>query len=141
MNASRWYILLLVLIAASLRSVWASEASSAEADIDKQIRIYKLLLFSEDQQARKELLDVLADPNNPDARAAVCKALIAAREEKKQPPNNHDFIEPLMAMLSTETDRARSDLMAQALLMFRYESIEGRIEHLITDPNRPRRRA
>jgi HEAT repeat protein len=135
MNASRWYILLLVLIAASLRSVWASEASSAEADIDKQIRIYKLLLFSEDQQARKELLDVLADPNNPDARAAVCKALIAAREEKKQPPNNHDFIEPLMAMLSTETDRARSDLMAQALLMFRYESIEGRIEHLITDPN------
>jgi HEAT repeat protein len=122
-------------------------APPASAEVDKQIRIYKttlldgkdeqtrldaatLLLFNGNGEARKELLDVLRDPNHPEGRAAVCQALIIAREDRKPVAHKEEFIEPLIGVLSTETDASRAEQAAQALLMFSYGDIQGQLERL-----------
>lgn len=159
MNASRRYILLLVLIAGILPSAWAQEAAPAatekpaEQDVDPQIAINKksllegdeqtrlvaagLLLKSDHPQARKELLDVLGAADNPQARVAVCRALTTAREDRVSLPNRNDFIEPLIGVLKVENDSGRAELAAQALLMFPYESVAGHFEKLTADANMP----
>jgi len=129
----------------------AQEAASAPAtppaEVDKQIRIYKttllegkdeqtrldaatLLLFNGNGEARKELLDVLRDQGHPEGRAAVCQALIIAREDRKPVAHKEEFIEPLIGVLSTETDPSRAEQAAQALLMFSYGEIQGQLERL-----------
>ncbi len=159
MDASRRYILLLVLIVGGMQSAWTQEAApataekSAQTEVDPQIGINKkmllegndqtrlvaagLLLKSDHPQARKELLNVLGDPNHPEARGAICRALTAAREDRRSLPNRNDFIEPLMAVLRVENDPGRAELAAQALLMFPYESVVGHFEQLTTDTNVP----
>jgi len=159
MNASRRYILLLVLIAGILPSAWAQEAAPAaaekpaEKEVDPQISINKksllegdeqtrlvaagLLLKSDHPQARKELLDVLGAADNPQAQVAVCRALTTAREDRVSLPDRNDFIEPLIGVLKVENDPGRAELAAQALLMFPYESVAGHFEELTADANMP----
>ena len=156
MDAPRRCILLLVLITGFVGSVAAQETASAPpaaadtAEVDKQIGLYKtillegkdeqkrldaatLLLFNGNGEARKELLDVLRDQEHPEARIAVCKALTAAREDRKAVADKEEFIEPLIGVLSTENDPNRAELVAQALLMFAYNDIQGQLERLADD--------
>lgn len=126
-------------------------AQAASAQVDKQVRIYKstllegkdeqtrldaatLLLFNGNGEARKELLDVLRDQGHPEARAAVCRALTVAREDRKPVADKQEFIEPLIGVLSTENDPCRAELAAQALLMFTYDSVQRQLERLTDDP-------
>ena len=94
MNARRCGKLLLLLAIWRIPCLWAQEAApvpvqeTAQSEVDKQVRIYRssllegkdeqtrrdaatLLLFSESREARKEILDILRDPNHPAARAAI----------------------------------------------------------------------
>lgn len=126
-------------------------APAAIAEVDKQIGLYKtillegkdeakrldaaiLLLFNGNGEARKELLNVLGDSGHPEARAAVCKALTVAREDRESVADKEEFIEPLIGVLSTENDPCRAELAAQALLMFTYDNIQRQVERLVDDP-------
>ncbi len=160
MNARQCGTLLLLLAVWPLSCLGAQEAppapaqEAAQAEIDKQVRIYKsslldgkdeqtrldaatLLLFSESREARKEVLDILRDPNHPGARAAICKALTVARDNKQPVTGKEELVEPLMAVLSTENDPERAELAAQTLLIFTYETVQRRLEMLISDVNAP----
>ncbi|HPC94270.1 MAG TPA: hypothetical protein PLU87_04950 [Sedimentisphaerales bacterium] len=160
MNARRCGTLLLVLAVWPFSWIGAQESApvpaqgAAQAEIDKQVRIYKsslvdgkdeqtrldaatLLLFSESREARKEVLDILRDPNHPEARAAICKALIVARDNKQLVSGKEELVEPLMGVLSTENDPERAELAAQTLLIFAYETVQRRLEMLISDVNAP----
>lgn len=160
MNARRCGTLLLLLAICSFHRVRAQEAApapaqeAAQAEIDKQVKINRsilldgkdertrvdaatLLLHSESREARRELLDILRDPNNPPARAAICRALTVAREDKYAIADRQEFIEPLMAVLSTESEPERAELAAQTLLIFSYETIHRRLDAVISDANAP----
>jgi hypothetical protein len=156
MNA-RWCGTLLLLLAfCSFQRVWAQDAAptTTQAEIDKQVEVNKttlldgkdeqtrvyaatLLLFGGNGEGRKELLSILRDPNKPVARAAICKALMSARENKQPIPHKDEFVEPLMGVLSTESDPTRAELAAQSLLIFTYETIQRRLDAVIDDPNAP----
>ncbi len=161
MSASRLFILIAVLTVGFAPSAWAQEAAAPtgeEASLSeaaKQLSVYKaallegkdeqtrvtaaaLLLTSAIPEARGELLNALRDGTNPQARAAVCRALTQAREDKRSIPNKAEFIPPLMSVLRTEEDPVRAELAAQAMLMFTYDDIEKNIEGLFTDPNAPK---
>jgi len=102
---TRRRILFLVLVAGFFGLARAQEAAPApaaaggDAEVDKQVRIYKttllegkdaqtrldaatLLLFNGNGEARAEVLAVLGDTGHPEARAAICKALTVAREDR-----------------------------------------------------------
>ncbi|MDI6449198.1 HEAT repeat domain-containing protein [Anaerobaca lacustris] len=160
MNAPRCGTVLLLLAIGSLPCVLAQEAAlptdqqAAQAEIDKQVKINRsillegrdertrvdaatLLLFSDSREARRELLHILRDPNNPAARVAVCKAMIAAHDNRQQIAGREEFVEPLMALLGTENELSQAELAAQTLLIFPYENVERRLEALISDANGP----
>ncbi len=160
MNARRCGTFWLLLALFSYQHVWAQEVvpgggeQAAQVETDKQVKINTsillegrdertrldaatLLLFSESREARRELLDVLRDPNHPAGRAAVCKALTVAWDNRQAIPGRDDFADPLMAVLSTESDPERAELAAQSLLIFPYETVERRLEAVITDANAP----
>jgi len=155
MAASRRCILLVVLITGLLGSVRAQDvassapAATANGEVDKQVRINKtlllegkdeqtrldaatLLLFGDNGESRKELLDVLRDQDHPEARAAICKALMTAREDRRPIAGKEELIEPLIGVLSTENDPGRAELVAQALLMFTYDDVRSQLERLVS---------
>lgn len=161
MDTRRRCILFLVLLVGLWGPAGAQETApapaeeAARAEVGKQIRIYKttllegkdaqtrldaatLLLFNGNGEARAEVLSVLRDESHPEARAAICKALTVAREDRKQVANKEEFIEPLVAVLSTEKDHYRAELAAQAFLMFTYDAVRGQLERLASDPNSPK---
>jgi len=157
MNTRR-RILFLVLVAGFFGLARAQEAAPAPADaganaeVDKQVRIYKttllegkdaqtrldaatLLLFNGNGEARDEVLSVLGDAGHPEARAAICKALTVARDDRRQVTDKEAFIAPLIGVLSTENDPCRADVAAQAFLMFSYDDVRGQLEGLVSSPN------
>lgn len=158
MNAPRLFVLILFLTAGFMRVLSAQDvaapaaeqAASGEED-NKQVRIYRttllegrdaqtrvdaatLLLFSDIPEGRRELIRVLRDQANPEARAAVCRALVLARENRRPVANKAEFIEPLLDVLKTESDPDRADLAAQALLMFTYDEIQKDLEGFFVNP-------
>jgi hypothetical protein len=163
MSAARAFILAILSLAGTLPIRAAQEttaptseqtAAAAEA-AEKQIRVYRatlaeakdeqtrldaatLLLFSDLSGARKELIQALRDDANPLARAAICQALVAAREDRRPVTNKAEFIEPLMVVIRTETNPERAELAAQAILMLSYDDVQRQLEALVDDPNAPK---
>ncbi|MBN1361643.1 MAG: HEAT repeat domain-containing protein [Sedimentisphaerales bacterium] len=155
MSAARLLVLISVLAGGLLQAAQVQETTAPpvqETELERQIRVNKrqllegtdeqtrvdaatLLLSSETPEARREVLRVLRDETIPQARAAVCRALILARENKVTVAGKVEFIEPLMAVLKTETDAGRAELAAQAMLMFTYDDIQKHLDSLFVDPN------
>lgn len=100
----------------------------------EQIRIdaATVMLFSDDPFARKILLAVLEQSENTAARSAVCKALSQTRGTQEQIKDKKDFIEPLFAILATETG-APAELAAEATLIFEYKQISKKLEAIVSD--------
>ncbi len=165
MSATRAYILAILSLAGTLQALGSQETSPAPGDAaaaaaaadkaETQLRVYlaaltggkdeatrldgaKCLLFSENPAARKEVLQILRDGGNPAAQAAVCSALIFAREERKPVTNKADFVEPLLLILKTETNPVRAELAAQTLLILPYDDIQKQLEAMVDDPNAPK---
>jgi HEAT repeat protein len=63
--------------------------------------------------------------------------MIAAHDNRQQIAGREEFVEPLMALLSTENELSLAELAAQTLLIFPYENVERRLESLISDANGP----
>jgi tetratricopeptide (TPR) repeat protein len=150
---------MLFLIAACLRTAAAQEAVPALAEevapatqVDTQLRINKttllesqnrknavdaaiLLLTSENPEARKILLDVLALTDNPNARAAVCEALSLTRAGQPLIKSKEDFIKPLIGVITSEQDYAIAKLAAEATLVFGYSQVQQDLEKAVADPS------
>jgi hypothetical protein len=136
---------MLLLMAACPGTACAQEATPAAVveevvpttQIDTQLRINKttllespnrknqvdaaiLLLTSENPDARRILLDVLAMTDNPNARAAVCEAVSLTRTSPQPVKNKEDFIKPLIGVITSEQDYSIVKLAAAATLVFSY---------------------
>jgi hypothetical protein len=164
MSAARAYIVVMLLLAGTLQAsggqdtgaVSPDQAVTAATDAAMtQIRVYrtaltegrdeptrvdgaKCLLFSDNPNARKEILQILRDGSNPSAQTAICLALVGARDERKPVTNKGDFVDPLMSLLRTETNPARAELVAQTMLIFPYDDIQRELERMADDPNAPK---
>ncbi|MEN6575459.1 MAG: hypothetical protein ABFD90_03885 [Phycisphaerales bacterium] len=161
MNAPRPYILMLLLIAACLRTVCAQETEPVTTEevvaadpVDTQLRINMtallenqnpknqldaaiLLLASEAAEARSKLLEVLSRADNAPARAAVCEALSPTRVWPQPIKNREDFIGPLVAVIVSEQDFATVRLAAEATLAFGYSQVAPELDKAIADPAVP----
>jgi HEAT repeat protein len=159
MSAPRLHILVsLLLLACGLPGARAKELPppAGEADetnqIDTQLRINKttllenkndknridaatLLLFSDNPAAREILLDVLRRTDNPGARAAVCEALNPRRTWQRPLKNKEDFIKPLIAVITSESDFTIAKLAAEATLIFGYSQVQQELERAASEPS------
>ncbi|NLH40255.1 MAG: HEAT repeat domain-containing protein [Planctomycetes bacterium] len=159
MKAPRLHILMLLLMAACPGTACAQEATPAAVveevvpttQIDTQLRINKttllespnrknqvdaaiLLLTSENPDARRILLDVLAMTDNPNARAAVCEAVSLTRTSPQPVKNKEDFIKPLIGVITSEQDYSIVKLAAEATLVFSYSQVQLELEKAVADP-------
>ncbi|MGE5296834.1 MAG: HEAT repeat domain-containing protein, partial [Solirubrobacterales bacterium] len=161
MKARRLHILVLLLIATCLRAVCAQEVTPAAAEesvaitqIDAQLRLYKtallenptaknrvdaasLLLASETPEARKILLEVLSQADNPNARAAVCEALGLTKTGQQPIKAKEDFIKPLIGVITSEQDPVTVKLAAEATLIFNYSQVQAELEKAAVDASLP----
>ncbi len=128
--------------------------TSAEAELDKELKIYKSTLFEgkteqlridaaavmlsrDEPVARKILLDTLKQKENSDARAAVCKALSQTRGMRRPVKKKEDFVQPLLDILTTEENSIAAKLAAEATLIFEYDQISEQLERIVTDTSLP----
>jgi HEAT repeat protein len=95
-----------------------------------------IMLFDDDPQARKILIDALIQPENKLARIAVCRALSASRESRRVVKNKRDFINPLAEILRTD-DGGTSRFAAEAALLFDYDEIANVLEPMAKDAAQP----
>ena len=95
-----------------------------------------IMLFHEDPNARKILLDILGQSENSQARMAVCQSLINAKAGGKTVKDVQTFIEPLLGVFATETAR-EARLATEATLIFEYEQISEPFEKLLGDTSKP----
>ena len=112
------------------RDVLFSKGSSEQVRID----IATLMLFSEEAEARKILVEALKQMENKAARISVCRTLSQTRVSKndKDIQNKSDFIEPLLVVLTTE-DADGAKPAAEALLIFEYSEISNQLEKIVND--------
>ena len=95
-----------------------------------------IMLFHEDPNARRILLETLTQGQNSPARIAVCQALNRTRAENKAVKNVEEFIAPLLVVLGSENaDEVR--WAAEVTLIFEYEQIEQPLEGLLADASKP----
>ncbi len=155
MSRKRLYVLTLLLAtgcqqaAGGDRAVSLAADTSAKAELDKELKIYKstllegsseqiridaatVMLFNENPLARQILLETLRQPGNSAARMAVCKALTQTRATDKPIANKEDFIQPLLEILAGD-DTAAARLAAEATLIFDYEQVQQDLERMLTD--------
>jgi HEAT repeat protein len=128
-----------------------ADRTSPEAAVDTQLQINEttllegksekyridaasLLLASDEPAAREFLLGVLRRTDNAPARAAVCDALNPARVWLHPLKNKEDFIQPLLAILTTEEDPEIAKRAAEATLIFGYSQVQQELEKAVTDP-------
>ena len=124
----------------------ASPAGGSE-DLARQLRIYKdallhgsneqsridaavELLRRSDPQSRAVLLEVLASRENAPARQAVCGGLSKSRVWAQPLRNRKDFLESLLGMLIDEQG-LDAELAAEALMIFEYREVSGRLKKLV----------
>jgi len=122
-----------------------------ESDLNKQLKINRdallkgsseqiridaanVMLFDDNPQARKILIETLKQTENKAARAAVCKALNQARQNDrhKDIKRKETFINPLLDILGTGESQI-AKLAAEATLIFDYQQISAPLERLASD--------
>ncbi|MEA3224824.1 MAG: HEAT repeat domain-containing protein [Planctomycetota bacterium] len=155
MNTKRLYLVVLMLViigqqvcSGQNKPPAPAGGSPAKAQLDPQLEVNRVallggnllvadvMLFHEDPNARKILLEILEQSENSPARIVVCRALIKARADKKVVKNVQEFIDPLLVVFSSENgDEAR--LAAEATLIFEYAQISRSFEKLLGDTSKP----
>jgi HEAT repeat protein len=118
-----------------------------EPNAARQLRIYRDALFSgaseqsrddaavelllrDDKASREILLKALLSKDNGAARQAVCRGLISSRALGAVVRNRNDFREGLVGILVDEGG-LDAQLAAEAMLVFKYREISGRLEKLV----------
>ncbi len=102
--------------------------SALFSGINEQTRIDGAveLLLRQEKGSRSILLEALGSQDNPGASRAVCMALIKGRAWGKSIRNRKDFM-PALFKLLTEGDQGQVKLAAEALLIFDYKEVGGRL--------------
>ncbi|MFC1762038.1 tetratricopeptide repeat protein [Planctomycetota bacterium] len=95
-----------------------------------------LLLHSDKPDARAILLDILGSTGNPQAVAAICKALSLARTQEEAVLFMPDFIDPLLKILAVN-DATLGALAADACLFYSYNIVGAALEAMASDSERP----
>jgi len=138
---------------AVMPSIWLD--NTVNADSARQLRIYKDALFQgaseqsrhdaavelllrQDRQSREILLEALLSKDNRTARQAVCKGLISCRSLGAAIRNSNDFLEGLVAILVDDSG-LDARLAAEAMLIFKYRELSGRLEKLVRSDEVDRR--
>ncbi len=109
------------------------QGSTEEIRVDAAVG----LLLRDDEASRNALVSALKSSENLSARQAVCKALIKSRGLEQAIGSRAIYLEPLMAILSTDTTEG-AVLAAEALLLYGYEDIEMSLEAILNDADKPR---
>lgn len=110
------------------------QGSTEEIRVDAAVG----LLLGREAAGREVLASALQLSDNPSSVKAVCRALIKSRAVGASVGLRDLFLEPLLALLAgSDTDLSR--LAAEALLIFRYEAIEGRLNEIVNDTAMDRR--
>jgi hypothetical protein len=136
-------------VRAAVEAVAAANAlnNGLEPNAARQLRIYRDALFSgaseqsrddaavelllrDDKASREILLEALLSKDNGAARQAVCRGLISNRALGAVVRNRNDFREGLVGILVDEGG-LDAQLAAEAMLVFKYREISGRLEKLV----------
>ncbi len=95
-----------------------------------------VLLFGENLRARQFLIETLKQTENKPAKKAVCNALIAVREARREIRNKKDFVEPLAELLKNE-DISVAKYASEAMLLYDYDEIRGILEPMAVSAGMP----
>ena len=145
-----FYLLILPQVACSQESVRPVSATGDSIETEasaREFRIYRDtlqqgstedirvdaavgLLLQNDEQGRGALLSALKTEGNPQAREAVCKALIKSRGLSQTVDSLEVFQEPLLAILQGESVE-EAELAAEALLLFDYSSVADSLDQIL----------
>ncbi len=88
------------------------------------------LLLQNDEQGRGVLLSALKSEDNPQARQAVCKALIKSRGLSQTIDSLEVFQKPLLGILFGESIE-QAELAAEAMLLFDYSAVSGSLNQIL----------
>jgi HEAT repeat protein len=95
-----------------------------------------VMLFSDSPRDRGVLIDALKQSDNKPAQIAVCKALVAGRETRRQVKDDKDFLGPLSEILRKD-EGVVARAAAEAALMFDYGEISNVLEPMAKDATQP----
>ena len=110
------------------------QGSTEEIRVDAAVG----LLLQNDEQGRGALLFALKSEENPQARQAVCKALIKSRGLSQTIDSLEVFRDPLLEILRGEsTEQAK--LSAEAMLLFNYSDVAGPLDQILRNKELDRR--
>ncbi|MHC4629018.1 MAG: HEAT repeat domain-containing protein, partial [Planctomycetota bacterium] len=155
MNTERIYLVILILAMCCAQVCLGqnkppspTNGTAPRVELDPQLEVNRkalltgdvgaasIMLFHEDPNARRILIETLTQGQNSPARIAVCDALNRTRAEDKTAKNVEEFIGPLLVMLGSENpDEVR--WAAEVTLIFEYEQIEQALEELLADASKP----
>lgn len=145
-----FYVLILSHVACSQQSVGTGVVSGDVTETeaaDRQLRIYREtlqqgssedirvdaavgLLLQNTVQSRDALITALKSDENPQARRAVCKALVKSRGLSQTIGSLDSFRDPLLQMLQNQS-REEAELASEALLLFNYSDVSDPLMQLI----------
>lgn len=103
---------------------------------EEQIRIDTAVELLKDRspEARQILLDSLWSKDNISTQISVCKAISRFRSFPQLMPSGEDFLEPLINIISVQPPET-ARFAGQALLIFTYRQVAGRLEKIIDNPD------
>jgi HEAT repeat protein len=147
------YILILSIVAfgqpSSDKGVVSNGPAGADTAADLQLRIYKEtlqqgssedirvdaavgLLLQNTAQSRDVLISALKSDETPQARRAVCKALVKSRGLSQTIDSLDFFRDPLLQILQTKS-QDEAELASEALLLFGYSKISDSLMEIINN--------
>jgi HEAT repeat protein len=155
MNTGRIYLVMLILAVCCAQVCLGqnkppspANGAAPKVELDPQLEVNRkalltgdvgaasIMLFHEDPNARRILLETLTQGQNSPARIAVCQALNRTRTENKAVKNVEEFIGPLLVVFGSENpDEVR--WAAEVTLIFEYGQIEQPLEELLADASKP----
>ncbi|MFZ9011410.1 MAG: HEAT repeat domain-containing protein [Anaerohalosphaeraceae bacterium] len=135
-----------------MRPVTVTEKSIVTETSAREFRIYRdalqqgstedirvdaavVLLVQNDEQGRGALLSALRSEENPQARKAVCQALIKSRGLSQTIDSLEVFQEPLLAILQSESAE-EAELAAEAMLLYDYADVAAPLDQILQNEER-----
>jgi HEAT repeat protein len=135
-----------------VRPVTVTEKSIVTETSAREFRIYRdalqqgstedirvdaavVLLVQNDEQGRGALLSALRSEENPQARKAVCQALIKSRGLSQTIDSLEVFQEPLLAILQSESAE-EAELAAEAMLLYDYADVAAPLDQILQNEER-----
>ena len=102
------------------------QGSSEEIRVEAAVELF----LRNDAPSRDVLVDILKTADNPQAQAAVSKALVKSRRLGQTVGSQSVYLDPLVQILTTGQSEP-AILAAEALLLYDFKDIEKRLDKII----------